>query len=79
MNRKATIKVLAMPKGIPDAEVAVSHAENAGMHKIILHICAVSAMDKTVVGRLALSMDEARALANRILERVEDAAEQYAG
>ena len=56
--RRATVKVLLKPSGIPDAEVIVASDEQDGQRVVMVYIKAIDAFGMSdVVVRLALSLE----------------------
>ena len=61
--RKATVKVLLKPSGIPDAEISVlPGTDDAGQLYVTLVIKVVTLVDSNVVARVTLCEETARTL-----------------
>lgn len=78
MIRRGTVKVLAKPRGLPDAEVSVAtHANDDGERierVVMVYVKAIThGVVADVVARLALAPDYAEEVARAILANVQTA------
>lgn len=66
---KATVRIIKPPKGIPNADVAVSSAEFDGQRQVIAHIRAFDAHGMAdVVAVLSVSPAEAKRIGAALID-----------